>query len=78
MNSYHKGLGKETIYFTFRLEIGITNFNNMGECAPVTKHERQRKLNHNPPSEKESKKTKGNCTVSALDISYITYSKKYV
>ena len=50
----------------------------MGECAPVTKHERQIKLNHNPPCEKESTKTKGNCTVSALDISYITYSKKYV
>ena len=76
MNSYHKGLDKETIYFTFRLEIGITNLNNMGECAPVTKHERQIKLNHNPPCEKESKKTKG--TLSGLDISYITYSKKYV
>ena len=49
----------------------------MGECAPVTKHERQRKLNHNPPSEKESKETKAKCTVSVLG-SYITYSKKYV
>ena len=37
-----KGLdGKETIYFNFRLDIGITNFNDMDESAPVTKHERQ-------------------------------------
>ena len=38
-----KGLDKETIYFDFRLDIGITNFNDMDEFAPVTKHERQRK-----------------------------------
>ena len=37
-----KGLDdKETIYFSFRLDIGITNFNDMDEFAPVTKHERQ-------------------------------------
>ena len=38
-----KGLDKKTIYFNFRLDIGITNFNNMDEFAPVTKHEWQRK-----------------------------------
>ena len=38
-----KGLDKETIYFDFRLDIGITNFNDMDEFAPVTKHEGQRK-----------------------------------
>ena len=37
-----KGLDKETIYFNFRLNIGITNFNDMDEFATVTKHERQR------------------------------------
>ena len=39
-----KGLDKETIYFYFRLDIGTTNFNDMDEFAPVTKHERQRIL----------------------------------
>ena len=38
-----KGLDKETIYFNFRLDIGITNFNDMDEFGPVTKHEQQRK-----------------------------------
>ena len=38
-----KGLDTETIYFNFRLGIGITNFNYMDEFVPVTKHERQRK-----------------------------------
>ena len=38
-----KGLDKETIYFNFRLDIGITNLNDMDEIAPLTKHERQRK-----------------------------------
>ena len=33
-----KGLDKETIYFNFRLEIGIINFNNMDEFVSVTKH----------------------------------------
>ena len=32
-----KGLDKETIYFNFRLDIGITNLNNMDEIAPLTK-----------------------------------------
>ena len=38
-----KGLDKETIYFTFRLDIGITDFSDMDECATVTKHERKGK-----------------------------------
>ena len=38
-----KGLDKGTIYFTFRQVIGITNFNDMDEYAPVTIHEQQRK-----------------------------------
>ena len=33
-----KGLDKETIYFNFRLDIGITNFNNIDEFASVTKY----------------------------------------
>ena len=33
-----KGLDKETIYFNFRLDIGITNFNDMDEFVSVTKH----------------------------------------
>ena len=34
---------KETIYFNFRLDIGIINSSNMDEFASVTKHERLRK-----------------------------------
>ena len=37
-----KGLDKETIYFNFRLDIGITNFNDMGEFVSVTKHMKSR------------------------------------
>ena len=33
-----KGLDKETIYFNFRLDIDITNFNDMDEFVSVTKH----------------------------------------
>ena len=33
-----KGLDKETIYFNFRLYIGITNFNNMDKFVSMTKH----------------------------------------
>ena len=33
-----KGLDKETIYFNFRLDIGITNFNNIDEFVSVTKY----------------------------------------
>ena len=38
-----KGLDKETIYFNFRLDIGITNLNAIDEIFSVTKHEGQRK-----------------------------------
>ena len=38
-----EGLDKETIYFNFRLDIGITNFNDMDEFVSVTKQEGQRK-----------------------------------
>ena len=45
MNSDHKSKGIRwgNIYFNFRLDIGITNFRELDEFAPVTKHERQRK-----------------------------------
>ena len=33
-----KVLDKEIIYFNFRLDIGITNFNNMDEFVSLTKH----------------------------------------
>ena len=33
-----KGLDKEAIYFNFRLNIGITNFNDMNEFVFVTKY----------------------------------------
>ena len=32
-----KRLGKESIYFNFRLDISINNFNDMDEFVPVTK-----------------------------------------
>ena len=32
-----KGLDKVTIYFNFRLDIGINNFNDMDEFVSVTK-----------------------------------------
>ena len=32
-----KGLDKETIYFSFRLDIGIINFNNVAQFVSVTK-----------------------------------------
>ena len=40
MDSSHKGKGvrKETIYFNFRLDVGITSLNYMDEIVPVTKH----------------------------------------
>ena len=38
-----KRLDKETIYFNFRLDIGITDFNDMDEFVSVTKQGRQRK-----------------------------------
>ena len=31
-------LDKETIYFDFRFDIGITNFNDMDEFVSVTKY----------------------------------------
>ena len=45
-----KGLDKETIYFNFRLDIGITNFYNMDESVSVTKHTkgRERKIPIHP------------------------------
>ena len=33
-----RGLDKETTYFNFRLDIGITKFNDMDELVSVTKH----------------------------------------
>ena len=33
-----KKLDKETIYFDFRFDIGITNFNDMDEFVSVTKY----------------------------------------
>ena len=50
----------------------------MDEIAPVTKHERQRKLNPNTPCEKESKEMTANCLLSVADINYVTYSRKCV
>ena len=50
----------------------------MDEYAPVTKTEWQRKQNSNPPGEKESKKMTANCSLSVLDINYVTYSTKCV
>ena len=38
-----KYLDKEIIYFKFRWDIGITDFNDMDKFDPVTKYERQRK-----------------------------------
>ena len=38
-----KGFVKETICFNFRLDIGISSFNDMDKFAPLTKHERQKK-----------------------------------
>ena len=60
------------------MDIGTTNFNDMDEYAPVTKTEWQRKQNPNPPGEKESKKMTANCSLSVLDINYVTYSTKCV
>ena len=37
-----KGLVNETIYFNFRVDIGITNFNNTDELIFVTKHKKGR------------------------------------
>ena len=45
MNSSHKfkkGLDKETTYFNFRLNIRITNFNDMDEFVSVSKHMKDR------------------------------------
>ena len=33
-----RGLDKETTYFNFRLDVGITKFNDMDELVSVTKH----------------------------------------
>ena len=71
-----KGLDKETIYFNLRLDIGITNLDDMDELAPITKHERQREQNPNPPCEKESKEMTANCSLNVLDINYVMHSRK--
>ena len=74
-----KDLDKETIYFNFRLDIGITKFNDMDEFVSVTKHcEGQRRQNPNPSYEKESNEMTANRSLSVLDINYVTYSRKYV
>ena len=38
-----KGLDKETIFLNFRLDIGITNFNDIDKFTPLTKLQRHRK-----------------------------------
>ena len=50
----------------------------MDEFAPVTKHKRQRKYNPNPRCGKKSKEMTANCSLSVLDINYVTFSRKYV
>ena len=64
-----KGLDNETIYFNFRLDTGITNFNDMDEFVSVTKHMmgRESKISIHPVR-KES--------LSVLNISYVMYSRK--
>ena len=49
-HSYGKGLDKEKIYFRIRLNIGITNFNNMEEFVSMTKRMkgRESKMRKNP------------------------------
>ena len=42
-HSYGKRV-KETIYFNFRVDIGITNFNNIDELIFVTKHKKGREI----------------------------------
>ena len=34
----------ETIYFNFRLDVGITNLNDIDEFVPVTKHMKGREV----------------------------------
>ena len=60
-----KGLDKETIYFSFRLDIRITNFNNKDEFVSVTKHMkgRESKITIHPVI-KNSKEMTANCSLT--------------
>ena len=69
---------KETIFFNFRLGIGVNNFNDADEFSPVTNRERQRKQNFNSPCEKKAKELAANCSRSELDINYVTCNRKCV
>ena len=70
-----KGSDKKTIYFSFRLDIGINNFNDLDEFVSITK----------PMKGKESKipihplrKNPMKGQLSVIDINYVTYSRKCV
>ena len=60
-----KELDKETIYFNFRLYIGITSFSNMDEFVSVTKHIKGRESKipiH--PVRKNPKEMTANCLLT--------------
>ena len=58
----------------------------MDKFDSLTKHvkgrererERERERNSKPPCDKESKEMTANCSLSVLDINYVTYSRKRV
>ena len=70
-----KGSDKKTIYFNFKLDISINNFNDMNEFVSITKpmKGRESKIPINPVR-KNPKKGQ----LSVIDINYVTYSKKCV
>ena len=72
-----KGLDKETIYFNFRFNIGITKFDDIDEFVSVTKHMKGRESKI-PIHSVEKNPKEWQLTVRVLDINYVIYSRKCV
>ena len=66
---------KKTIYFSFRLDIGINNFSDMDEFVSITKpmKGRESKIPTHPV-----RKNPKQGHLSVIDINYVTYSRKCV
>ena len=78
MNIRVKGLDKKAIYFNFRLDIVIANFNGMDEFVYLTKHMKDTESKPQSTLCKRIKEMTANCSLRLLDINYVTFSKKCV
>ena len=62
--------------FNFRLDIGITNLNNMSEFVPITKHMKDidSRIPIYPPR-KKYKEINTKLLLNLSDINYVAYSR---